>query len=202
MAGYVSQILGEIKAKIPTLFQDVIDQCKAVVEHFETHLKKMNSEAQLKLNSITEESVMPPETLKRFKEDQQKSLEKFKDEIEKKLRKISEKALTRIRDLNKTSQDVVTSVVEFQNVVKDRLTKLIDENKLDPKNLALSIKAEVEPLHKQYAKVKRNVEKMNNTLPKKLASIYAELETDVKKLDEQSVKKIESIVEKYKRLTT
>lgn len=202
MACRVSEILMIIKTKIPSIFQEVIDDCKRLVEDFELRLVSIQNETEVILDNMTYDTLMSGDTLKRFKEDQSKAVNKFKEETEKGLRTVSEKALSKIRDLNKKSQEIVNAVVDFQKEVKEKISDII-EHCSDDETMKLSdaFRDLAEPLHVNFSKIKREVDRITKILPKKMEGIYSDLQSDLKKLEQQSDCKINAIVEKYKRLT-
>lgn len=201
MACRVAEILMIIKTKIPTIFQEVIDNCKKEVEDFEIRLQSVQNETEDILDNMAYDATMPDDTLKRFKEDQTKALLKFREDTEKSLRSISDKALSKIRDLNKKSQEIVNGVVEFQKEIKDKISEVIEQH--DDTNMKLSdaFKELADPLYSNFTKIRKEVEKITTTLPKKMDVIYKDIQTDIKKLQLQTDAKINNIVEKYKRLT-
>lgn len=203
MACRVAEILMIIKTKIPAIFQEVIDKCKKEVENFEQQMQTLQNDTEELLDTMIFDNPMSEDVLRRFKEDQNKSLLKFREETEKNLRAISEKALSKIRDLNKKSQEVVNSVVDFQQEIKERIAQIIDKHEKESESLKLSesFRDLCSPLHGNFTKIRKEVEKLTQTLPKKMDIIYNELQSEIKKLSIQTETKSKAILEKYKRLT-
>lgn len=202
MSGKIGEILSDIRSQLPALFQNVIDNCKKVVEGFENHLKETESKAKLTLAAMTDKTLMPDDIYKRFREDQDRAFIKFKEEAQKKLRQISEKALVKIREQNKKSQEVVNEVVEFQQELKKRVSAHIDEFISEPQKMIAEFTSEVDAFYVKYSKLRKDVDKITKVLPKRMDTIYKELSDDVQKLEEQSNRSCDAMIEKYRRLIT
>lgn len=201
MGATIDQMLSDVRVKIPKLFKIVLDNCKKLVESFETKVRITEQKLQNDIDALTSKPGLTEDLSKRFKLDQMKAINNFKEETQIKLRTISEKVLKRIQDLNRQCQEVVRTVIELQRGIKNDLSKYIEDHSCDPKNIMKFCHEKVDPLYQNFIKVKKSVDKILRTLPKRMDIIYSDLEGEIKRLEEQTFKNCESLVDKYKRLT-
>lgn len=175
----IEDMLSFLRLSIPPVFDKMTETCTQSIERLESALLLIEQKTRSKFIEEVEKSASSKESCTKFGQKQSKALKMIKDGARKKIKEINRTTLRKINEEREKSQKVINSVIEMQSNIQAKVACGIEEFIHNSTVMLLFCHKLVVPLFKKYSKMKKDVQRLLNTLPKKMELIFDKLQEEV-----------------------